>query len=198
MKMLSSLCDVFEWQSKRESPETRVTITKDDCDTCLTADDIVLCAISFKNHEICVFHTQDKSEVTAVDNYNFDNEEKETPQINTTKRITENRYISNNISNNNYSPPPIISKNNENENDKNKKNKNTFKERFQRIMENKENTDNLENLENIENNTNNNNNDTPSFSKYRQFNKINININTDIKGNNNMQEKKNLLFKLLL
>ena len=133
-----------------------------------------------------------------LDNYNFDNEEKETPQINTTKRITENRYISNNISNNNYSPPPIISKNNENENDKNKKNKNTFKERFQRIMENKENTDNLENLENIENNTNNNNNDTPSFSKYRQFNKINININTDIKGNNNMQEKKNLLFKLLL
>ena len=133
-----------------------------------------------------------------LDNYNFDNEEKETPQINTTKRITENRYISSNISNNNYSPSPIISKNNENENDKNKKNKNTFKERFQRIMENKENTDNLENLENIENNTNNNNNDTPSFSKYRQFNKINININTDIKGNNNMQEKKNLLFKLLL
>ena len=73
MKMLSAICDIFEWQAKRESPETRVTITKDDCDTCLTADDIVLCAISFKNHEICFFHTQDKSEVTAVENYNFDN-----------------------------------------------------------------------------------------------------------------------------
>ena len=35
---------------------------------------------------------------------------------------------------NNYSPSPIISKNNENENDKNKKNKNTFKERFQSIV----------------------------------------------------------------
>ena len=73
MKILSTICNIFEWQSKRESPETRVTITKDDCDTCLTADDIVLCASSFKNHEICVFHTQDRSEVWAVENYNLDN-----------------------------------------------------------------------------------------------------------------------------
>ena len=64
--------DIFVWQALRDNPEKQAATKGDSRDTSLTCNDVVTCACSIKGNKICVFHTQSKDEMVAIDNYNYD------------------------------------------------------------------------------------------------------------------------------
>ena len=64
--------DIFSWQSCGGRPEIRVATKGKDADKGITNNDIEMCTCSLKKGKICIFHTQSKEEIVAIDNYNFD------------------------------------------------------------------------------------------------------------------------------
>ena len=64
---------VMSWNSPKDNPEVRATTIGECRDVSLTDKDIEICACSFRERKICVFHTQSEEEILAIDNYNYDN-----------------------------------------------------------------------------------------------------------------------------
>jgi hypothetical protein len=64
---------VMSWNSPRGNPEVKAATIGEYRDVELTDKDIEICACSFNEHKICVFHTQNEEEILAIDNYNYDN-----------------------------------------------------------------------------------------------------------------------------
>ena len=64
---------VMSWNSPKGNPEVRATTVGECRDVSLTDKDIEICACSFRERKICVFHTQSEEEILAIDNYNYDN-----------------------------------------------------------------------------------------------------------------------------
>ena len=64
---------VMSWNSPKDNPEVRATTVGECRDVSLTDKDIEICACSFRERKICVFHTQSEEEILAIDNYNYDN-----------------------------------------------------------------------------------------------------------------------------
>ena len=65
--------DVVSWNSPRGTPEVKAATKGEYRDENLTDNDIEICACSFKECKICIFHTKSKEEIKAINNYNFDN-----------------------------------------------------------------------------------------------------------------------------
>ena len=64
---------VMSWNSPKDNPEVKAATIGECRDVSLTDKDIEICACSFRERKICVFHTQSEEEILAIDNYNYDN-----------------------------------------------------------------------------------------------------------------------------
>ena len=64
---------VMSWNSPKGNPEVKAATIGECRDVSLTDKDIEICACSFRERKICVFHTQSEEEILAIDNYNYDN-----------------------------------------------------------------------------------------------------------------------------
>ena len=64
---------VMSWNSPKGNPEVKAATIGECRDVSLTDKDIEICACSFRERKICVFHTQSEDEILAIDNYNYDN-----------------------------------------------------------------------------------------------------------------------------
>ena len=64
---------VMSWNSHKDNPEVKAATIGECRDVSLTDKDIEICACSFRERKICVFHTQSEEEILAIDNYNYDN-----------------------------------------------------------------------------------------------------------------------------